>query len=260
MTGYIEPIRRVDSTRAGKPTHWYADANNNRVPGVTTIIGAGLPKPNLIKWASRSAAEYADREWEYLARLGSEDRVREIKDAPWNHRDRAATRGTELHALADKFVQGEEVEIRPDLADSVSQYARFVDEWQPEVVLGEATVYHLSYGFAGTIDLIARLRDGRTALIDLKTGKGVYGDVAYQLAAYRYAEKYLTPDGPLPMPEVDVCMVLHVRPDGYDLRPVLADQSVFREFRHIAEVARATKRTKSYLGEPIHPDALEISA
>lgn len=36
--------------------------NGDKLPGVTTIIGDGLPKPALIGWAAKTIAEYvADR-------------------------------------------------------------------------------------------------------------------------------------------------------------------------------------------------------
>ena len=42
-------------------------------------------------------------------------------------------------------------------------------------------MYSVTHGYAGTLDLIATLRDGRKRwLLDLKTSKGVYGDMALQ--------------------------------------------------------------------------------
>ena len=55
MTKYCPPIRRV--TR-GK-THHYEDADGRRVPGVTTILNGGLPKPQLINWAGSATAQGA---------------------------------------------------------------------------------------------------------------------------------------------------------------------------------------------------------
>ena len=50
-----------------------------------------------------------------------------------------------------------------------------------------------------------------------------------------------------------------LRPDGYSVIPVRADDSVYADFRHIAWVAGAAKRAKGdrstpgYVGEPLDP-------
>ena len=83
----------------------------------------------------------------------------------------------------------------------------------------------------------------------------MYGDVAFQLAAYRYADRYLDGDGqPQPMPEVDATGVIWVRSDGYDLIPVVTNERVLTEFRHIAVVGRAAAASRDYVGEALHPE------
>ena len=56
---FTPPARRIDKMAFGKPTHYYQDANGNRIPGVTTILNEGLPKPALINWAANATAEAA---------------------------------------------------------------------------------------------------------------------------------------------------------------------------------------------------------
>ena len=51
---FTPPARRIDKMAFGKPTHYYEDANGKRIPGVTTILGDGLPKKALgvrVRWA-----------------------------------------------------------------------------------------------------------------------------------------------------------------------------------------------------------------
>lgn len=55
----LEPIRRVNGKSFGKPTHWYQDATGAKIPGVTGIVGDGLPKPALIAWAAIRAGRVA---------------------------------------------------------------------------------------------------------------------------------------------------------------------------------------------------------
>ena len=250
---YIPPVRRVETKRYGKPSHHYVDGAGRKLPGVTTLISDGMPKPALIGWGIKSVAEFAIDHWDELAEMPLSERLKKLKGSPYADRDAAARRGTEVHALAEKLLLGQEVPVPEELAGHVDAYVKFLDQWQPEPVLAESTVYNLEFGWAGTLDLVARFPDGRTLLCDVKTTRsGVFGEVAYQLAAYRYSTHYLDADGaPHPMPEVDGCAVIWVRSDGYDLIPVRADWAVLTEFRHIARVARAAADCKSYVGEAL---------
>lgn len=259
--GFTAPIRRREGKSFGRATHWYVDANGLKVPGVTTILKDGIPKPALVGWGIKSVAEYALDHWDDLAGLAPSERLKTLKGAPYADRDAAAQRGTEVHALAERLVRGEEIDVPDELAGHVESYVRFLDDWDPQPVLVERTVVNYAIGYAGTLDLVADL-GGRRLLLDVKTNRsGVYGDVAFQLAAYRYAEHYVAEDGTEPvMPEVDGAGVIHVRADGYDLVPVEAGPRQFTEFRHIARVARAVEASRGYVGEALTPPTTEASA
>ena len=73
------------------------------VPGVTTLIGKGLPKPALPYWAARTVAEWVVGNpdlTEEIKRLGGgRPAVAFLKELPWHKRDEAAIRGTDVHAL-----------------------------------------------------------------------------------------------------------------------------------------------------------------
>lgn len=261
MSVYAAPIRRVDSTYRGKPTHHYEDANGRRVPGVTTLIGDGFPKPALINWAGSATANYAVDHWDELSEMGPSERLKVLNGSRYAVRDAAAKRGTEVHALAERLIGGESVEPPEELAGHVEAYVRFLDDFEPEPVMVEAVVANYSVGYAGSLDLVARFPSlGQTLLCDVKTNRsGVYGETSFQLAAYRYAEVIVTADGEQPMPEVDGCAVIHVRADGYSLIPMEAGPQQFTEFRHIARVARAVGDSKSYVGAPLSAPVSEAS-
>jgi hypothetical protein len=252
MSNYTGPIRRVDTTYRGKPTHHYEDANGQRVPGVTTILGDGWPKPALVPWGIKSVAEYAVNNREELAALPPTEMLATLKGAPYRERDAAAKRGTEVHKLAEALVQGDEVTVPAELERHVAHYVEFLDAFKPQPILVEPVVYNLTYGYAGSADLVADI-GGETWLLDLKTNRsGVFPEVAYQLAAYRYAEFYIDGQGqPQPMISVDRCAVIHVNGKGWQVVPVLADEAVLKAFRHIAVVYREKDRNGAYLGEPL---------
>lgn len=249
---YTEPIRRVDTfTRNGKPTHHYEDANGKRLPGVTTILNDGLPKPALVGWGIKSVAEYAVDNLNDWIDLPPSDQLKRLKGSPYAERDKAARRGTEVHALAEALAWGKPVEVPPELDGHVTAYLDFLDTWQPEPVVTESVVYDLDAGYAGSLDMIADV-DGQRLLMDVKTTRsGVYGDTAFQLAAYRYAGRMLTDDEPRDMIGVDGCAVIHVTEKGYALVPVKADLDVYDQFLAIRDVAIAGKASRSYVGQPM---------
>lgn len=234
------------------------------VSGVTTLIKGGLPRDSLMYWSARTVAEYvADHpeDVDALRRMGRGPMVQALREVPWEKRDTAAARGTEVHALAERLVADEQIPIPEHLDGYVRSCVDFLDEWQPKTLLAERAVGHRAHWWAGTFDYICELPDGRIVLADWKTtASGIWPETAYQLAAYRHAEFYVTQDGDeLPLPPITDTWGVHLRRDGYDVVPVKADEATYKEFRHIAFVAAAAKRAKGdkhtpgYVGQPLDP-------
>lgn len=220
------------------------------VPGVTTILGKGIAKPFLIDWAAREVARFAADNLDVLGALDDADaRYDLLKTAHNRHRDKAATRGTDVHALAERILHGEEAEIPEHLAGYVDGYVRFLDTWQPTPVITERACASRANWFAGTPDAVVTLPSGERLLMDWKTGKNVYGEVALQLAAYRNAEFYLDADGnEQPMPEVDGLAVVHVTPTGTDVYRINDPDLAWKQFRHVAFVASQQQAIKDQIG------------
>lgn len=232
--------------------------NGSKAIGVTTAINDGMPKPALVTWGINSVADYALSHWDELGDMGPSEKLSTLKGSPWAERDRAALRGTEIHALAERIVHGEAVEVPEPLIGPVEAYARFLDLWEIEPLATEAVIGHTVYGYAGTGDLWAHVgvRDNMLALIDVKTGKDVYPDAALQLAAYRYANVW-QPDGPDSetdhLPDIDLTYVAHVTPDDVRMVPVAADENAFKQFLYCLQTARwvqaHSKRTRDENGD-----------
>lgn len=273
--------------------HGYA-LNGQKVPGVTTIINDGLPKPALVGWAAKTIAEYvADRldqaDGHVLADQLVDDlgELARVKGKPWpdklsrtkvaellkgihyEDRDQAAKRGTEVHALAERLARGEEVDVPEPLTGHVDAYLAFLDDWRPTDAHLEVTVASVKHRYSGTLDMIATLPGLGRCLLDIKTSRsGPFGEVALQLAGYRYAEFAVIDGETVPMPEVDWCGVIWVRADGYDLYPFEAGPAEFRTFLYCQQVgmflAAQDPRNDSgraVKGAAITPDqALEASA
>lgn len=255
MSPYQAPITRRETARG----HYYRDAAGQRVTGVTTWIGDGVPKPALINWASNVTAEYAVDHWEELASMPPAQRLKTLQGAKYAEKDRAAKRGTEVHHIAENLVAGKAVEVPEELAGHAEAYARFLDEFRVEPVLVEFSCVSYRLGYAGTADLVADMvlspgADPVRVLADIKTSRsGIFGETALQLAAYRYADKWLD-DGqemdPLPVAH---CVGIHVRGDGYDVVPLDVDEQQHRAFWHAQKVAEWSRSSRDLVGSPITP-------
>jgi hypothetical protein len=271
-------MNRLERRNYGSGHSYMLDGT--KVPGVTTIIGK-LDKPALIDWAARKSAGYAIDHWDELTELPLMERAKLIQDARWDSNKKAIVRGNRIHALAEKL--GVEGEAQPpaELLSQVEAYARFLDRWDMESVATEASIAHTEYRYAGTLDAIVKSPKLGTILMDVKTGQSVWGEVALQLAAYRYADLLQTATetvGPRggrkagipteePMPPVDACYVAHVLGDDVELLPVSVDEYTFETFLYLQEIylwhEQATNRNSEYyrppVGAAIYPEQVQAS-
>lgn len=237
-------------------THTYT-LDGRPVPGVTTAINRAHEKPGLVWAAAKETAAWAAENVGLLDESRPDSWIREatgIHREKWNA---SGKRGTLLHDAARQLVTGDPITPAtdgepwpPDVFASAQQLARFMDEWDVEPLLTERPVFHDRDLWAGTIDAIARIRDGRRLLLDYKTGKtGIYPKDALQLAAYRHATHVQvfadgTPESGLedePMMQVDGAACVWVRPDFYEVRPVRTDDAAYAVFLSMLPVAEWTR-------------------
>jgi hypothetical protein len=234
--------------------HRYA-IDGQKVTSVTTIMSNGWPK-NLAKWGAECVSNYAIDNWAKLGRMPLSERIKKLNGAPWATMDRAAMKGTAIHQIAEKLLAGEQATVPEDVAKKVAACQRFLSDFDVKPVHVELPVFSRKHLYAGTSDLIADLADGQRWLLDWKSGKsGVFGDMSYQLSAYRYADFYVDAEGnEIPVPEVDAVGIVWLREDGeYELVPLESNQRVFREFIAIMRVAEAAENSRSYVGMPVAP-------
>lgn len=258
MPTFVPPFKRRNYGRG----HGYRDANNQKVPGVTTILSNGVPKPALVGWAANTTAGYAVDHWDELGDLTPSKRLDKLKGARYADLDAAAKRGTEVHALAEKLVVGQEITVPDELAGHVDSYVQFLDEWDVQAELVEFVVMSPKHGYAGTADLYATITNPEDpdtrlrALLDIKTSRsGIFGETALQLSAYRFAEQWGSLDGKNVQPSqpVDLVAAIHVRADGYDLIPVRADEATFLRFRYVQQVAEFSEHSREYVLDALDP-------
>jgi hypothetical protein len=249
-----------------------------KVDGVTKILDAGVPKPQLIDWAATQSAKYAIDHWDELLELTPSERLEAIRGARWSTLRQAGERGREVHELVHRYVIGETVSPPDDLAGHFDAGCRFIDEWAVQELAVEVAVFHRAapeegrpHPYGGRFDLLARLLDERLWLLDFKTSlKGVFKEYALQLAAYRYADFYVL-DGDLdehggarehPMPAVDRTGVVWLSADGsYDLVPLEADYAALEAFTAAQQLAAfAGSARDDWIGDALRPPELEHDA
>lgn len=135
--------------------------DGKRYPRVTTILGV-IAKPSL---------------WEWRIKVGSLEAAR-ISQA-------AAELGTEIHSACEAVALGGPLDECPA---RLRAYATAYRDWLAENVRTvqsvEQVVYHERHVYAGQLDAIGVLRDGRRMLLDLKTGRRLDGTYRLQTIAY----------------------------------------------------------------------------
>jgi hypothetical protein len=189
-----------------------------------------LAKDALVQWAANTAADYATDHWDDLAPMQPSERRALIAKAPSRARDKAAARGTQIHAWADSLIAGEPVEIPAEHVGTVESFARWWERSGFTIQATERAVFsdedeYVGTAYAGRFDALAAHERWGTALIDWKTGRGVYPEFALQLAGYAQAEWHQADDGTdIPAPPVDTLAVVHMTPDGAALHTLDPNQ------------------------------------
>ena len=188
------------STGLPRPTT-VADARKlNLVPSVTNVLGMKA-KPALITWMQDNAIMAAlntprkdgEPEEQWHSRIAEESERIGKEAAEW---------GTLIHEQIEQFATGGAFMGTGEILDYVAGYETWHRENIAETLAAEQSVVG-ALGYAGRLDLLAKLKDGRRAVIDAKSqrlrGKpkaNFYLEWAMQLAAY--GDCLRNEDGSLP--------------------------------------------------------------
>lgn len=208
-TSHSEPILALPHdgahwyTRDGLPAHTVKSADGKRdiapdirharkfglLPSVTNVLRVHA-KEDLTKYkvlagimSALTLPRFEGESDQDFARRVTEDAVQEGKDA--------AEFGTRIHDAATTIHKTGVLACDDDLVPFLHTYAAWAKENIADVLKIEETVVNAEIGYAGRLDLLARLTDGGLALIDLKTQKrregkrhDFYIDWGIQLAGY----------------------------------------------------------------------------
>lgn len=146
----------------------YTKADGMRVPSVTTVLSE-LAKPALIHWAWKLGIEGMDYKTfrDELADVGS-----------------LAHKMILMHLKREKLDQSDFTANQISLAENCFlKYLEWERQHKVEPIAIETPMVSEMLGFGGTPDFYGNVDDLST-LMDFKTGKGIYPEFWYQMAAY----------------------------------------------------------------------------
>ena len=180
--------------------------HGRQLPSVTTVLEV-IAKPALGPWYAKEERRQLETALlEVLVQPGPADReaykafvleqlaaaITGVKAAD-RARERAATIGTAVHAGIEWHLRtqlGEDAGPEPLLPEAAAWAVESWKDWAKSVALEplalERVVYCEDCGYAGTMDLYARVK-GIPTILDWKTGRAIYPEALLQNVAYRHA-------------------------------------------------------------------------
>jgi hypothetical protein len=212
----------------------------------------------LTRWAAKLAAGEAWDNREWLLRVSRQQAVDAFGGAADRNRNERGDHGSLVHRGAELLAMraaGYDLDTKQQaelaalltlqgdaVRDGIYRFAEWAGKYVAEWLLLEQTAW--GNGWAGTFDAIVRLKDGRTALVDYKTGNAIYREPRLQLASYAYAPVILDADGnETAMPYIDLCAVVHLpQSGGYSFLDMQVESDDVEVFEHLLEVWQWAER------------------
>ncbi len=175
-------------------THTYK-VGDKVIYGVTSITGT-IAKPGLIYWAANMSAEA------FLANMKAgvaldEVQIKQladtIKTAHSQKKDSAADIGTMIHDWLEQFLKAgiakkpiPKKPINPEMKNAIDAFLDWTKKNKVKFTEAERKVYSRKFKYAGTCDGVATV-NGKSTIIDFKTGNAVYPEMFLQTVAYQAA-------------------------------------------------------------------------
>ncbi len=203
----------------------YYNKDGKLLPGVTTILGV-LNKPALVPWANNlglqgiNVREYVDA----LALIG--------------------TIGHEMiccHNRGVNFVSnGYPDELIDKAENCYLSYLSWEKQHKVEPILCEAGLVSELHGYGGTVDMLAKV-DGVDTIVDYKTGRAIYPEHIYQVAAYR---QLLEENGHF-VADVRILQIGRDETEGFSEKVVASTTREWMLFQHCLAIYELQKKAKA---------------
>lgn len=227
---------------------FYPDPVHERIkrPSVTTILSI-LNKPALPTWSAGMVADAAIEDMltgAFADKLADQSAYRdELRGAPYRYTTNAALIGTHVHAVADAMAQDEDWPPLPSKLDEgfiirhATQFNLWCETEQPTFLYTEVEVVNRTIDYGGRFDSFIRLPPtdkfpaGEVCMVDIKTGKAIYTEVALQLTAYDHSEQALLGGKLFKMPKADSLAVLLLHEDEYRFQRIKPSELYWDAFK-----------------------------
>ena len=196
------------SYRDGKHTYTVCDPANGidgLLPSVTQILKVLDKSGPLMGWATNCGAAYIKARLKpgefWLSQAEIDDIAEGVRSAHRKVSKIACDIGTEAHDWVASYIASEaNGEDIPDFPENplVVNCCHAAQNWISKVGLRpiavEEIVYSRAHKFIGTMDTAGGLVEieGKKAVIDWKSSKGLYVEMRFQLAAYKKAYEEMT--------------------------------------------------------------------
>ena len=203
MSYTVERLFFKSGARKGQPNgqylvRWddYGATREVKLPGVTTVIKAGLPEGQGMKnWRTNCGVEAACGALRLRLATGRSLTAallaiieKEAKAEPDRFRDEAADIGTEVHRLIENWLR---LGVEPDMNGRdervINGWTAFREWWAASgftPIRTEFAVASLDLGCGGTVDCLALDPEFRRVLVDFKTSKSIYESHEIQAVTY----------------------------------------------------------------------------
>ena len=166
---------------------------------VTSVLSNTVAKPNLYGWHNRMGREAIAEFLEpvigqTLTKQHLGTAIEEAKMRPSRTSGQAADLGNRAHDLLSEYITSriEKTDIAVEVPEDLQTVWDSFQQWEEDAGIDqyyktEFAVYSESFKYAGSVDALARNREGRWMVIDWKTSKDLYPEHAMQVAAYANA-------------------------------------------------------------------------
>jgi hypothetical protein len=159
---------------------------------IISVTGVEAPKPGLVYWSAKEAAEYVRRNLPPgigLDEIAIQELCEGARKAHRNIASKAASIGTLAHAACETFAKTGKVErpVNEQAGRAFDEFLKWFQEHNVKVHASESKVYSRNHKYAGTSDLFCEV-DGEWCVVDIKTSANIYDEYIMQLAAYAFAK------------------------------------------------------------------------
>lgn len=181
-------LQGAELVKEGQGYYLIQDGVQKPLASVTTIVrtigkdfsrwAVGQALLAVRSWIEERGLPKGDEEWNAL--------FEEAKKAPYRKAGEAASRGTQVHAWLEGYLQGVSLPPPPGLEAPCRALAGLMGELKVRPIAQEFLVAHPEEEYAGTVDLLAEV-DGRLSVVDYKVTRAVYPEHHLQVGAYALA-------------------------------------------------------------------------